>query len=126
MKDLFYMGGPLFMSIVSVILIAMIAWTIYQALPILLDKVTNIDQTRERVKHIKTIGLFGFITGILGQLIGLFAAFQAIEAAGDVSPALLMGGLKVSMITTIYGFLIFLLSITLWFIVDNLLTRKMS
>ncbi len=126
MKDLFYMGGPPFMSFVSVILIAMIAWTIYQALPIVLDKVTNIDQTRERVKHIKTIGLFGFITGILGQLVGLYEAFKAIETAGDVSPALLMGGLKVSMISTIYGFIVFLLSLLIWFIFDNMLTRKMS
>ena len=58
------------------------------------------------------------ITGILGQLIGLLMAFQAIEGANDISPAILAGGLKVSMITTLYGIFINLLAILLWFLLD--------
>ena len=126
MKDLFYSGGPLFMSILSIIFIIMIVWTIYQSLSIFLGKEIQIDQTREKIKHIKTIGLFGFIFGIFGQLLGLYQAFDAIEQMGSVSPALLMGGLKVSMITTFYGFVIYMLSLIIWFIVDGMLTRKMS
>lgn len=58
------------------------------------------------------------IIGILGQLIGLMEAFSAIERAGDVSPAILAGGLKVSMITTLYGIFIYMLSIIIWFLLD--------
>ena len=58
------------------------------------------------------------ITGILGQLIGLTEAFKAIEAAMDISPAIMAGGLKVSMITTLYGIIINLLSILIWFLLD--------
>ena len=126
MKDLFYSGGPLFMSILSIILIIMLAWTIYQSLPIILGKAGDSDQVREKIKHIKTIGLFGFIFGILGQLIGMYQAFSVIEEVGDISPSLLAGGLKVSMITTLYGFCIYMLSLVLWFIIDNMITRKMS
>jgi biopolymer transport protein ExbB/TolQ len=58
------------------------------------------------------------ITGILGQLIGLMTAFSAIEKASDISPAIVAGGLKVSMITTLYGIFIYMLSILIWFLLD--------
>jgi len=58
------------------------------------------------------------ITGIMGQLIGLLMAFGAIERAGDISPAMVFGGLKISMYTTLYGILIYLLSILIWFLLD--------
>lgn len=112
------------MGILTVILIAMIAWAIYQFLPVLLNKEINVTKTASRLKHIKTIGTFGLLTGILGQLIGLYAAFSVLEAHGDISQSLLAGGLKVSTISTVYGVLIFLLSLLLWFICDNVLTAK--
>jgi len=65
---------------------------------------------------VKSFGSFALVTGILGQLIGLFSAFQAIAEIGAVSPAMLAGGLKVSMITTIYGVVIFLIAYMIWFI----------
>ncbi len=68
------------------------------------------------LKLVKSTGLLAAITGILGQLIGLFSAFEAIQQMGSVSPAMLAGGIKVSMITTIYGVIIYLLSIVLYLI----------
>ena len=62
---------------------------------------------------IKGIGLLAVVVGILGQMIGLFSAFQAIEQMGSVSPAMLAGGLKVSSITTIYGLIIYVVAILL-------------
>ena len=41
-----------------------------------------------------------------------------------IAGGILAGGLKVSTIPTIYGVLIFLLSLLLWFICDNVLTAK--
>ncbi len=124
MKNLFYMGGPQFMGALTVILILMVAWAIYHFLPVLLKKEINVTKTRSKLKHTKTIGTFGLVTGILGQLIGLIAAFDAIEQAGDIQQGLLAGGLKVSTIPTVYGILIFLFSLLLWFIVDFVLTKK--
>jgi biopolymer transport protein ExbB/TolQ len=112
------------MGILTVVLIAMVAWTIYHILPVLLNKEIHLVKKAAKLKHIKTIGTFGLVTGILGQLIGLFSAFSVIEEHGDVSQSLLAGGLKVSTIATIYGILIFLFSLLLWFICDNILTAK--
>jgi biopolymer transport protein ExbB/TolQ len=112
------------MGILTGVLIILVAWTIYHFLPVLLQKKMNPEKSRSRLKHIKTIGTFGLITGITGQLIGLISAFDAVEAAGGVPPALLMGGLKVSMITTLYGIFIFMFSLILWFVVDSIITKK--
>ena len=77
-----------------------------------------------KLKHIKTIGSFAAISGILGQLIGLYQAFSIIEEHGNISQSLLAGGLKVSVIPTIYGILIYLLSILIWFISDNTIAKN--
>jgi len=65
---------------------------------------------------VKEIGLFGLIVGVFGQLIGLYEAFNAIEQLGAVSQSMLVGGLKVSSITTIYGMLICMIAWLLFFL----------
>ena len=112
------------MGILTFTLIVMIAWAIYQFLPALLKSDVDYATVKARLKHIKTIGTFAAVFGVFGQLIGLFQAFSIIEEMGDVSQSLLAGGLKVSLISTIYGILIFLISIILWFVLDYIVSRK--
>lgn len=124
MKDLFYMGGPLFMGILSILFLLMLMYSVVNLITILKSNNGDILKVRSRLKHIKTIGLFSLITGILGQLIGLYSAFSAIERASDISPALIFGGLKISMITTLYGIFIYLISIAIWFVFDLIASKK--
>ncbi|NLB67723.1 MAG: MotA/TolQ/ExbB proton channel family protein [Bacteroidales bacterium] len=44
--------------------------------------------------------------GFLGTVVGLVLAFDAIEIAGDISPALVAHGMKVALITTIGGLIV--------------------
>ena len=122
--NLFYEGGPLFMGILTAILIIMIAWAIYHFLPVLTRKDINFSSTKSKLKHIKTIGTFALVFGILGQLIGLVQVFDLIERQGDIAPFLWMGGFKVSLIPTIYGIVIFILSLLLWLVFDFIVTKK--
>jgi biopolymer transport protein ExbB len=39
----------------------------------------------------------------MGTVIGMIQAFDAIEAAGDISPSLVAGGIKVALLTTVFG-----------------------
>ena len=41
--------------------------------------------------------------GFMGTVVGMIQAFDAIEAAGDVSPTLVAGGIKVALLTTMAG-----------------------
>ncbi len=92
MLDYFYMGGPLFMGMLTLIFIALVVAAVLK-------------------KDVKEIGLLALALGILGQLIGLMGAFEGIEAMGEVSQSILVGGLKVSSITSIYGLLIYIVSL---------------
>lgn len=123
MMDLFYMGGAAFMSILTIILIVVVAWGVYHFVAGLNTKGEKSNIAIRRLSYIKSFGLFGMITGILGQLIGMYSAFAAIEEAGDISKAMFFGGVKVSLITPIYGILIFLFSLLLWFVLDYIIHK---
>lgn len=41
--------------------------------------------------------------GFLGTVIGMVMSFDDIEVAGDISPTIVAGGMKVALITTIFG-----------------------
>jgi flagellar motor component MotA len=111
MFDLFYMGGPIFMGLLSFIFIAVLVVAVVNGLPVLNGKVADPEEAVRRVSYIRQVGLLALVVGVLGQLIGLYEAFRAIEIVRDVSPALLIGGLKVSMITTLYGIFIYIMSL---------------
>ncbi|MBI4645824.1 MAG: MotA/TolQ/ExbB proton channel family protein [Bacteroidia bacterium] len=44
--------------------------------------------------------------GFLGTVIGMVVAFDAIEKAGDISPSLVAGGIKIALITTVGGLIV--------------------
>ncbi len=41
--------------------------------------------------------------GFMGTVIGMISAFDSIEAAGDISPSLVARGIKVALLTTVFG-----------------------
>ena len=44
--------------------------------------------------------------GFMGTVIGMIEAFDNIEAAGDIQPSLVAGGIKVALITTVSGLIV--------------------
>lgn len=44
--------------------------------------------------------------GFLGTVIGMVMAFDQIQQAGDISPTVVAGGMKVALITTIFGIIV--------------------
>jgi len=44
--------------------------------------------------------------GFLGTVVGMIQAFDAIEIAGDISPSLVAGGIKVALLTTVFGLIV--------------------
>ena len=106
------------MGILTCLLVAILALTAIFAVLIANGRAARTEAFTHRLSYLKAVGLFSMITGILGQLIGLVMAFAAIERAGDISPAMVWGGLKISMYTTLYGIGIYLFTIFLWFVLD--------
>lgn len=44
--------------------------------------------------------------GFLGTVIGMIQAFDKIEAVGDISPTVVAGGIKVALLTTVFGLVV--------------------
>ena len=101
----FIEGGPVFMAVLTVLLVAMFfaAW--------------------KAPRWVKEIGAFALVFGLLSMLLGLRQMFSYLQEMADVtteptsgifdlvSPNVLFGGLKVSLIPVIYGVIIYLVSL---------------
>ena len=67
--------------------------------------------------------------GFLGTVIGMIQAFDKIEAAGDLSPSVVAGGIKVALLTTVFGLVVaIILQIFYNYIVSKIdsITNKME
>ena len=60
-------------------------------------------------KYVSWISLFIALApmlGFMGTVIGMIQAFDKIEAAGDMQPSLVAGGIKVALLTTVFGLIV--------------------
>ncbi|MGD1998766.1 MAG: MotA/TolQ/ExbB proton channel family protein [Flavobacteriaceae bacterium] len=60
-------------------------------------------------KNVSWISLFIALApmlGFMGTVIGMIQAFDKIEAAGDMQPSLVAGGIKVALLTTVFGLIV--------------------
>ncbi|MCR5325721.1 MAG: MotA/TolQ/ExbB proton channel family protein [Bacteroidales bacterium] len=62
-------------------------------------------------KWVKEIGAAALVAGILWSVLGVYQMCQAIQMIGDISPAVVCGGLKVTLISTVYGLIIYFISL---------------
>ena len=94
MFTLFVEGGLAFMTILTILLAAVFfaAW--------------------KAPRWVKEIGLFALGFGFLGTVIGIFQALDAIHNAGGSIPQdVVCGGLELTLITLMYGTIIYLVSL---------------
>jgi biopolymer transport protein ExbB len=60
-------------------------------------------------KNVSWISLFIALApmlGFMGTVIGMIQAFDKIQAAGDMNPSLVAGGIKVALLTTVFGLVV--------------------
>ena len=95
-------GGPLFMYTTLFILIVIIA--------LLIRGFIKPNTRPKTITLVSSISLFVLVWGFLGQMLGLISAFDAVQVAGDVSPAILAGGLKVAILSPLFGMIVFLIA----------------
>ncbi|MBQ6184245.1 MAG: hypothetical protein IJK48_00055 [Bacteroidales bacterium] len=104
MFKLFMEGGLIFMSFLTVLLVAVFfaAW--------------------KAPRWVKEIGAFALVAGFLSFILGLrrlFSTLQQVAMANDsvsgifdlISPGVFFGGIKVGLIPVIYGIFIYLVSL---------------
>ena len=102
----FMEGGALFMSLVLICLLISIYFTVKS----LLNIKTNIEISKKMLKHIKDSGSLGLTLGVMGAFIGLITAFDVLEATGEANPSIIAGGLKVALLSPLFGLFTFSVS----------------
>ena len=102
----FMEGGALFMSLILICLLILIYFTIKSILTLK----TNKEISKKMLKHISDSGTLGLALGVMGSFIGLITAFDVIEATGAAEPSILAGGLKVALLSTLFGLFTFSVS----------------
>ena len=120
----FIEGGPLFMGMLSIVFSVILVIAVLAGKSALDNKSDEDEKLSARIGYIKSLGLFAFVLGMLGQFLGLFQSFRIIGSGMEISPAIMAKGVKVSMVTSIYGMIIFLIAYLLWFIIKAMVTRN--
>lgn len=113
MFELFQMGGY-FMYLVTLFGIIALLFIVQSVRRVLHGERVS----ARRLRNMMIAGGTAFASGLLAQVVGLYQAMSVIEVAGEVSPVILAGGFKVSMIAPIYGLLIFLLTLAAYLLVQ--------
>ena len=60
-------------------------------------------------KNVSWISLFIALApmlGFMGTVLGMIEAFDKIQAAGDMNPSLVAGGIKIALLTTVFGLIV--------------------
>ena len=95
-------GGPIFTYTIFVILIVILALFIKG----LMDKGDN----KKTMDLIKSFAWFAVAWGFMGRTFGLIKAFDMVGAAGELTPSLLAGGLKMALVDPLFGIFVFIIA----------------
>ena len=102
----FMEGGALFMSLILICLLISIYFIVISILKIK----TNNDVSIKMLKHINDSGTLSLALGFLSAFLGLISAFDVLEATGEADPSIIAGGLKVALLSPIFGLFTFSVS----------------
>lgn len=115
-----YKTGGVYMHVISIcgiIAIAIAAYKVYQL-------VTRQHTTDKYLGLIKMAGSLAFAIGILSQIVGIVQALEAIRAAADVSPQIVMKGAIMSFYAPIWGVTVFIFSMLFYFVLQEIIKAK--
>lgn len=111
----FIMEGGIFMILLIIIFLGIIVLSIIKTIDLFVKKEGITIKDEIGINAILFWGCICALIGILAQLMGLYLAINEIAMAKDISPQIVLTGVRVSFNTTILGLLILLLSSITWF-----------
>ena len=102
----FLEGGALFMSLILICLLL----SIYFMARGFLSVKTNPVLSKKMLPLINDSGILGLGLGFFSAFLGLITGFDAIEASGAAEPSILAGGIKVALLSPLFGLFTFVIS----------------
>lgn len=114
-------GGP-YMKVISIMAVLMIAIMIWKVWLVFGKKQSDF----KLLDLILMAGSVAAAVGIFSQIVGIVQALEAIRAAADISPQIVMGGAIVSFYAPIWGFLVFIISLICYFVLKEIIKAKQT
>ena len=108
MYDIYLAGGPTYMHPLSLILFINLGLIIF----VIITKLQKKKLNRNFLEAIRQLGGLALAWGVFSTVVGLFFAFEDLARMKETLPLyVIMGGLKVALITILYGLIIFMISL---------------
>lgn len=108
-------GGIYFMLPIYLLGIAVIVLTLMHAYRLITGKVSSPAGAKKTREAILFMGSLALLWGIVGHVLGMMEMMDCLVQAGDIAPALIAAGFKVSILAMIYGLILFVVSYIVWF-----------
>lgn len=112
MSELMRQGGFLMWPIllITFVVVALAVWAIWR-----MRRIEGPDAVLETgIDAVLFWGVWVVIVGLLGTFGGIYQAAGFIEQAGTVNSAVVWGGIKVALTTTLFGLFVFAMAALLW------------
>nr|WP_319269437.1 hypothetical protein [uncultured Draconibacterium sp.] len=114
LKQNFMDGGPGFMTLHYLMWILVIIFSVRAA-----KNIRSKDCDFRKLEKLNTsilfIGAFGLLLSLFYRTMGMYSAFSVLETTSDISPTLVAGGLKASLVAPLYSLFLFLVTGIIWF-----------
>ncbi|WP_167619630.1 MotA/TolQ/ExbB proton channel family protein [Maribellus sediminis] len=122
----FFDGGPFFMTLHYLMWVLVTIFT-FRAAKIIRSANNDYKKLEKLNTTILFIGGFGLLFSLFYRTMGLYSAFSVLETTSDISPTLVAGGFKASLVATLYSLLLFLVTVIIWFIFRlKIIDQKLS
>lgn len=109
----FFVEGNLwFMGTLSILFLVILTLSVIAGTLAIKSTADNADKIKNLIGYIRSFALFTLVFGIFGQILGLVEFFDYLaNKDSQLAPAILAKGIRITCWTTVYGIIIYLVSI---------------
>ena len=120
MMEAYKIGGP-YMHLITLMGLLILGVVVWKVMEIFSKRTVNF----KLLDLILMAGSVALAIGLLSQIVGIVQALEAIRAAADISPQIVMGGAIVSFYAPIWGFIVFVFSLVFYFVLKEIIKAKL-
>jgi len=117
-----YKIGGSFIDLITILGLLALGITIWKVVEIVGNKNVNM----RLLELVKMSGLLSVAFGFLSQIVGIVRALEAIKAAADISPEIVMNGAIVSFYAPIWGVIVFIFSMLFYYVLKVVIKARMT
>ncbi len=121
MLEAYRIGGP-YMHIITLFGILALVIAIWKVAGLIKKSVVELEMARFN----QNVRIIALAVGFMSQIVGIVKALEEIRAAADVSPQIVMKGAIMSFYAPIWGFIVFIFSMLIYYILKEIIKARLS